>query len=178
MIHRLGDSIPELQGDGHFIAESADVIGRVVLGPGASVWFNAVIRGDNDRICIGRNANIQDGAILHTDPGLELVVGDHVTVGHRAVLHGCRIGDRTLIGIGSTIMNRARVGSRSVVGAHALVTEGKSFPDGVLVLGSPAKVVRELNDDELAMLEKSAEVYLRQSRRYAAELAGPGRRSL
>ncbi|MEM9208320.1 MAG: gamma carbonic anhydrase family protein [Pseudomonadota bacterium] len=171
MIHQLGDSHPILEGDDHFVAENASVIGKVRLGSGASVWFNAVLRGDNDWIRIGANSNVQDGAILHTDPGLELVVGDNVTIGHRAMLHGCTVGDNSLIGIGSTILNRAVIGSNSVVGAHTLVTEGKTFPDGVLLMGSPAKVVRELGDAELAMLKGSAEVYVEHSRRYLAGLA-------
>lgn len=170
MIFALGDDRPTLEGDGQFIADNATVIGRVRLEPGASVWFHAVIRGDNEEIRIGRNTNVQDGAILHTDPGLPLVVGDNVTIGHRAVLHGCEVGDNALIGIGSTILNRARIGANTIVGAHALVTEGKQFPDGVLVTGSPARVARELGDDELSMLQDAAQIYVRQSRRYLDEL--------
>ncbi len=171
MIQQLGDNRPILEGDDHFIAENATLIGKVQLAPGASVWFNAVLRGDNDWIRIGANSNVQDGAILHTDPGLELTVGANVTIGHRAMLHGCTIGDNTLIGIGSTILNRAVIGSNSVVGAHTLVTEGKTFPDGVLLMGTPAKVVRELGEAELQMLKGSAEVYVEHSRRYLAGLA-------
>ena len=166
----LGDRRPVLEGNGQFVAPNASVIGQVRLEAGASVWFGAVLRGDNDWIVVGENSNIQDGAILHTDPGIELVVGANVTVGHRAMLHGCRIGDNSLVGIGSTVLNNARIGSNSVVGAHALVTEGKSFPDGVLLLGSPAKIARELEAQELEMLKASAAVYVRQNARYRGEL--------
>lgn len=171
MIFELGDSRPILEGGDHFIAENATIIGKVRLAPGASVWFNAVLRGDNDWINIGANSNVQDGAILHTDSGIELNVGENVTIGHRAMLHGCTIGNNSLIGIGSTILNRAVIGSNSVVGAHTLVTEDKSFPDGVLLMGAPAKVVRELGDAELAMLKGSAEVYVENSRRFLSDLA-------
>ncbi len=170
MIFGLGDRHPVLEGDGQFVAPNASVIGQVRLKAGASVWFGAVLRGDNDWIVVGENSNIQDGAILHTDPGIELIVGANVTVGHRAMLHGCRIGDNSLVGIGSTVLNNARIGSNSVVGAHALVTEGKSFPDGVLLLGSPAKIARELDAQELEMLKASAAVYVKQNARYRGEL--------
>ena len=122
----------------------------------ASIWFNAVLRGDNDQIVVGEESNVQDGAILHTDPGLELRLGKRVTVGHRAMLHGCHIGDNTLVGIGSTVLNGARIGKNTLLGAHALVTEDKTFPDGVLLLGSPARVVRELNAEEQSRLAESA----------------------
>lgn len=171
MIHSLGERRPVLEGDGHFIAPDATVIGSVRLRAGSSVWFGAVLRGDNDWITIGANSNIQDGAVLHTDPGIELVVGDDVTVGHRAVLHGCRVGDGSLIGIGSTVLNHAVIGKDSVVGAHALVTEGKSFPDGVLLVGAPAVVARELDAAEIARLRDSAAVYAENSRRYRSDLA-------
>jgi len=150
---------------------SARVIGNVRLQPGASVWFGAVLRGDNELIDIGRDSNIQDGSILHTDPGAPLTVGARVTVGHRVVLHGCTIGGGSLVGIGSTILNRARIGRDCLVGAHALVTEGKEFPDGMLILGSPAKAVRELTVDERAMLDVSAEIYVQKSQRFLHDLA-------
>ena len=170
MIFSLGDQHPVLDGDDQFIAPTASVIGQVRLKSGVSVWFGAVLRGDNDRIVVGENSNIQDGAILHTDPGIELIVGTNVTVGHRAMLHGCRIGDNSLVGIGSTVLNNARIGSNSVVGAHALVTEGKSFPDGVLLLGSPAKIARKLEAQELETLKASAAVYVQQNARYRRQL--------
>lgn len=171
MNFRLGSDQPEFSGSGHFIAPSASLIGKVRIAAGASVWFGAVLRGDNDWIDIGENSNIQDGAILHTDPGIPLTVGKNVTVGHRAMLHGCSIGNGSLIGIGSTVLNHAQVGKRCLVGAHALITEGKEFPDGVLIVGAPAHVVRELSDDELRQLETSAAVYTQKSQRYLQEFA-------
>jgi carbonic anhydrase/acetyltransferase-like protein (isoleucine patch superfamily) len=171
MMYRLGDAAPVLDGGGHFVAPDASLIGKVRLAAGASVWFGAVLRGDNDWIEIGANSNIQDGAILHTDPGLKLTVGAGVTVGHRVMLHGCTIGDGSLIGIGSTILNNAVIGKRCLVGAHSLVTEGKQFPDGVLIVGSPARVVRTLSDDDQALLAKSAAIYTQNSQRYQDELA-------
>lgn len=170
MMYRLGDWQPELDGGGQFVADNASVIGKVRLAAGASVWFNAVLRGDNEWIEIGAGSNIQDHSILHTDPGIPLTVGERVTVGHRVTLHGCTIGDGSLIGIGSTILNRARVGRRCLVGAHALVTEGKEFPDGVLILGSPARVVRELQEPELELLESSADIYLQNGARFREQL--------
>ena len=171
MIHSLGDQEPVLEGSGHFVAHNATIIGNVHLGSESSVWFNAVLRGDNDRIAIGDRSNIQDGAVLHTDPGIELVVGDGVTIGHQAMLHGCTIGDNSLIGIGATILNHAGIGRDSVVGAHALVTEGKSFPDGVLIVGSPARVVRELEAHEIEGIRRSAAVYVDNAKRYSTELS-------
>jgi carbonic anhydrase/acetyltransferase-like protein (isoleucine patch superfamily) len=171
VIINLGDRCPDLQGDGHFIAPTAAVIGSVTLKQGASIWFNAVLRGDNDLIEVGVNSNIQDGAVLHTDPGIKLVVGDNVTVGHMVMLHGCTIGSNSLIGIGSTVLNGARIGKDCIVGAHALITEGKEFADGVLILGSPAKVVRDLKTQELEFLKTAAEVYVQNGKRYLKELA-------
>ncbi|MBT8085058.1 MAG: gamma carbonic anhydrase family protein [Woeseia sp.] len=170
MIFALGDSKPELDLTANFVAPNATVIGKVRMGAGASVWFGAVIRGDNDWISIGRNCNIQDGAILHTDPGIPLTLGDEVTVGHRAMLHGCNIGDGSLVGIGSTVLNHARIGRHCIIGAHSLVTEGKEFPDGVLILGSPARIVRELTTDERQLLAASAAVYIKNSERYRNDL--------
>ena len=171
MILRLGSRQPVFEGDGHFVADSASIIGSVRLKAGASVWFGAVIRGDNDLIEIGRKSNIQDGAILHTDPGLPLIVGDGVTVGHQAMLHGCTIGDNALIGIGSIILNQASIGKNSVVGAHSLITESKSFPDGVMIRGAPAKVARELTNEELAMIGDAAASYVEKSGAYRDRLA-------
>jgi len=171
MIYQLGDRQPRLEGVGHFIAPSASVIGNVTLKQGASIWFNAVLRGDNDLIEIGVNSNIQDGAVLHTDPGIELIVGDNVTVGHQVMLHGCTIGNNSLIGIDSTLLNRSSVGNNCIVGAHSLITEGKKFPDGVLILGSPAKVIRELEAAELEFLKYAADVYVQNSQRFLDELS-------
>ncbi len=171
MIHTLGDRTPVFEGDGHFVADTATIIGSVCLRDKASVWYNAVLRGDNDWLTVGERSNIQDGSVLHTDPGIELVIGDDVTVGHKAMLHGCSIGNNSLIGIGSTVLNNAMIGSNCIVGAHALVTEGKTFPDGTLILGAPARVVRDLSAEEVAHIAWSAEVYVANAARFNAELA-------
>ena len=170
MIHALGERAPEFQGDGHFVADNATLIGTVRLRAQASVWFNCVLRGDNDWIDIGERSNIQDGSVLHTDPGIGLEIGDDVTVGHMAMLHGCTIGDESLIGIGATILNGAKIGRHTIVGAHALVTENKVFPDRSLILGAPAKVVRELTDEEVAHIRWSADVYVKNAARFSSDL--------
>ena len=170
MILALGEREPVIEGDGHFIADNASVIGSVRLRAQSSVWFHCVLRGDNDWIDIGERSNIQDNSVLHTDPGIELVVGTGVTVGHRVMLHGCRIGDNSLVGIGSTILNGATVGSNCVVGAHSLITENKSFPDGSLIMGAPASVARPLTDDEIAMLQRSADIYVANAKRFNEQL--------
>ncbi len=169
MLYDLNDHQVTLTPD-TFIAPNAAVIGRVSLGADSSVWFNAVIRGDVEDITVGARSNIQDGAILHADEGEPLVIGNGVTVGHRAVLHGCQIGDHALIGIGATVLNGAKVGSESIVGAHALITEGKAFPDRVLVLGSPAKVVRDLTAAEIESLHDSADHYVANGQRFRQSL--------
>ena len=133
---------------------------------GVSVWFGSVLRGDNDWIEVGTESNIQDACVLHTDPGIPLTIGARVTVGHRVTLHGCTIGDGSLIGIGSTILNHAVIGRYSIVGAQSLITEGKTFPDGVLILGTPAKVVRELEADEIESLRAAAQIYVDNGKRY------------
>ena len=173
MIHTLGDRAPVFEGGGHFVADTATIIGTVRLCDRASVWYNCVLRGDNDWITVGERSNIQDGSVLHTDPGLELVVGKGVTVGHKVMLHGCTIGDDSLIGIGSTVLNGARIGRNSIVGAHALVTENKEFPDGVMLLGAPAKIARELTEQEIAMIGYSASHYVDNAARYLADLRTP-----
>ena len=170
MIYTLGGRSPELVGDGHFVAANATVIGHVRLLPESSVWFNCVLRGDNEPIEVGRGSNVQDGCVLHTDPGFPLTIGAGVTVGHKVMLHGCTIGDNSLIGIGSTILNGASIGSNCLVGAHSLVTEGKSFPDGSLILGSPAKVVRELTEEEIDGMTVSARLYVANAARFRSEL--------
>lgn len=154
-----------------WIAPGATVLGNVILKPGASIWFGAVLRGDNDPITIGENTNIQDGAVLHTDLGSPLTIGRDVTVGHQAMLHGCTIGDETLIGIGSIVLNGARIGRNCLIGARCLITEGKEIPDGSLVMGSPGKVVRQLDEAAIAMLRASAAHYVENWRRYARDLA-------
>ncbi|MBB4839259.1 carbonic anhydrase/acetyltransferase-like protein (isoleucine patch superfamily) [Sphingomonas kyeonggiensis] len=153
-----------------WIAPSADLIGDVHLAALASVWFGAVIRADNTPILVGARSNIQDGAMLHSDPGTPCTVGEDVTVGHHAILHGCTIGNRTLIGMGATILNRAVIGEDCLVGAGALVTEGKEFPAGHLIVGSPAKAIRPLDDMQKAMLKASAALYAAKQREYAAGL--------
>jgi carbonic anhydrase/acetyltransferase-like protein (isoleucine patch superfamily) len=168
-IYRLGEHTPQLAATA-FVADGATVIGRVELAEGASVWYGSVLRGDNDWIRIGRNSNIQDASVLHTDHGIPLQLGENVSVGHQCMLHGCTIGDGSLIGIQSVILNRARIGRHSIVGAGALVTEGKEFPDGAMILGSPAKVVRMLRDDEVARLAGIAAHYIEQAERHRTQM--------
>lgn len=172
-LFQLDEHVPEIDPSA-YVADSAELIGRVSLGEGASVWSQVVIRGDNEPIAIGRNSNVQEGSVLHTDPGCPLVVGEGVTVGHQAMLHGCTVGDGSLIGIQAVVLNRARIGRNCLVGAGALVTEGKEFPDGSLILGSPAKVVRQLGEDDLARLRMSAETYVARARRYKTVLKRVG----
>jgi len=170
VIHTLGDRAPVFEGAGHFVADNATLIGNVRLGDKASVWYNAVLRGDNDWLNVGERSNIQDGSILHTDDGIELFVGKGVTVGHRVMLHGCSIGDDSLIGIGSTVLNGAKIGNNCLVGAHALITENKEFPDGSLIVGAPAKVVRELTEEEKAHIRRSADIYVENATRFNGAL--------
>ena len=153
-----------------WVADSAQVMGNVELAEGANVWFGAVIRGDSETIRIGRRSNIQDGSVLHADVGKPLTVGDDVTVGHMVMLHGCTIGDGSLIGIGAVVLNGAKIGKRCLVGAGSLVTEGKEFPDGSMIMGSPAKVVRQLDAEQMAGLLKSAAHYVGNAARYKAGL--------
>ncbi len=169
MKYRIDGEAPRLAGD-CYIAPSAQVIGRVHLGHDASIWFNAVVRGDEDEIHIGDGTNIQDGSVLHVDAGVPLRIGRRCTIGHMVMLHGCSIGDGCLIGIGSTVLNKAEIGAGSIVGAHSLVTEGKRFPPGSLILGSPAKFVRELTEEERAQLDHGADHYIENGRRYARGL--------
>ncbi|WP_296934858.1 gamma carbonic anhydrase family protein [uncultured Marinobacter sp.] len=170
MFYQLNDRTPELEGEGHFVAGNASVIGRVRLMDKASVWFNAVIRGDNELITIGPETNIQDGSVLHTDPGMPLTLGRGVTVGHKVMLHGCEIGDYSLIGINAVVLNGAKIGKHCLIGANALIPEGMEVPDGSMVVGSPGKIKRELNDNQKKMLEMSAQHYVQNAGRYAEEL--------
>jgi len=167
-IFRLGDDAPRIAPSA-WVADSAAVIGRVELGADASVWYGATVRGDNDWIRIGARSNVQEASILHTDAGIELDVGEGCTIGHQAMLHGCTIGDGTLVGIQAVILNGARVGRHCIVGAGALVTERKAFPDGVLIVGSPAKVVRELTAEQIERLAWSAAHYVDQARRHRTQ---------
>ena len=170
-IYALGDQQPQLPANGDaWIAPTASVIGHVILEPGASVWFGAVLRGDNEPITIGPDSNVQDGAVLHTDPGSPLTLGSGVTVGHKAMMHGCVVGDYSLIGIGTVILNGVRIGKNCIIGANALITEGKVIPDNSLVMGQPGKVVRERDPDQIAVLKMSAEHYVANWRRYASGL--------
>ena len=168
-VYSLGETAPVIDADS-WIAPDANVIGKVEIRQGVSVWFGATIRGDNEPIVVGENSNIQDSSILHTDEGIPLTIGADVTVGHRGMLHGCTIGDGSLIGNGSVILNGAVIGKGCLVGAGALITENKVFPDNVLILGSPARVVRTLTPDQAAGLKLSAAHYVANWRRYAREL--------
>lgn len=166
MLHQLENRVPELRGASHFIAPNATVIGSVVLEDKVSIWFNTVLRGDNDLIHIGEGTNIQDGSILHTDPGIQLIVGRNVTVGHMAMLHGCSVGDNSLIGIKAIILNRAKIGNNCIIGANALITEGKEIPDGSLVMGSPGKIVRQLSENEIKLISYNSMYYISNFNRY------------
>ncbi len=162
------DGVAPRQAASAWVADSAQVMGNVVLGDDSSVWFHAVIRGDTETITVGRGSNVQDGAVLHADIGIPLVIGQNVTVGHQVMLHGCTIGDESLIGIGAVVLNGARIGKNCLVGAGALVTEGKAFPDGSMIIGSPAKGVRQLTPEQIAGLKMSAQHYIDNARRYHA----------
>jgi carbonic anhydrase/acetyltransferase-like protein (isoleucine patch superfamily) len=164
-IYELDGKAPQL-GAGAWVADSAQVIGTVELGENASVWFGVVIRGDTEKIRIGRNTNIQDGSVLHADEGVPLVLGDDVSVGHQVMLHGCTIGDGSLIGIQAVVLNNAKIGRNSIVGAGSVVTEGKEFPDNSLIFGSPAKLVRTLDDNGQRMGARIAEHYVGNAARY------------
>ena len=164
-LFRLGDAVPRL-GDGAWVAESATVIGRVEVGAQASVWYGAVLRGDNEWITLGARCNVQDGSVLHTDIGSPLTLGEDVTVGHQAMLHGCTVGDNSLVGIQAVVMNGARIGRNCIVGAGALVTEGKVFPDNSLIVGSPAKAIRTLTDEQVTRLRMSAAHYVANAARH------------
>ena len=174
-VYNLGDIAPNLPMEGEYwIAPSATVLGNVILKKNASVWFNAVLRGDNDPIEIGENSNVQDGSVLHTDLGSPLTVGQDVTIGHMVMLHGCSIGDNSLIGIGSIVLNHARIGRNCIIGANTLITEGKEIPDNSMVMGSPGKVVRELGEDAAQMMKLSAHHYVENWKRYARSLTPRG----
>lgn len=168
-IYQLGDISPEIDASA-YITDSAKVIGKVQIDAYASVWFGTVIRGDNELIHIGENSNLQESCTLHTDPGYPLTVGKNVTVGHQAMLHGCSIGEGSLIGIQAVILNGAKIGKNCLVGAGALVTEGKEFPDNSLIVGSPAKVIRTLNDEAIANMQANTQNYVRRAQEYKTQL--------
>lgn len=168
-VYELDGVAPEVA-ESAWIADSAQVMGRVSLGQDASVWFGTVVRGDTESITIGEGSNIQDASVLHADIGKPLVVGRHVTVGHQVMLHGCTIGDESLIGIGAVVLNGARIGKNCLVGAGSLVTEGKEFPDGSMIIGSPAKAIRQLSPEQIEGLRQSAKHYIDNARRFKVGL--------
>ena len=170
MIYSLGDKQLNKDNLDFWVAPNAVVIGDVSLKKNASVWFGSVLRGDNDPIILGENSNIQDNSVCHTDDGMPLIIGNNVTVGHKVILHSCTVGDNSLIGMGSTVLNKAKIGNNCLVGANALVTEGKEFPDNSLIVGSPAKVKRELTDMEKKIIELSALHYVENMKRYKKDL--------
>lgn len=169
MKYCLGDSLVQTHPDS-WAAPNATLVGKVRLEEGASVWFNAVLRGDNELILIGKNSNVQDGTVMHTDMGYPLTLGTGVTIGHNAMLHGCTVGDYSLIGINAVILNGAKIGKHCIIGANSLIGEGKVIPDGSLVVGSPGKVVRDLTDEQKKLLEASAAHYVQNAKRYARDL--------
>ena len=170
MIFQIDKHKPKFN-DTNFIAPNATVIGQVTLEEDASVWFNVVIRGDNDPIIIGKKSNIQDGSILHTDLGAPLNIGEGVTVGHKVMLHGCTISENCLIGINTTILNHAVIGKISIVGANSLITEGKEYPENTLIMGSPAKSIRQLREAEIMMINMSSEAYVENGKRFMKSLS-------
>lgn len=169
MLYNLGNSRVKLCGE-NFVAENATVIGAVELGYQSSVWFNVVIRADNDTVTIGERSNVQDGSVLHVDPGYPMTIGNGVTIGHKVMLHGCDIGAGSLIGINSVILNATKIGKNCLIGANTLIAEGKTIPDGSLVIGSPGRVVRKLSEVEIARVHEAAKHYVDNGRRYQSEL--------
>jgi len=169
MLYSLGPREPLIK-EGAWVADNAALIGSVILEKNANVWFNCTLRGDNDDLIVGENSNVQDGSVLHTDPGLKLRIGRDCTIGHLVMLHGCDIGDNTLIGIKSVVLNRARIGNNCIVGANSLVTEGKVFPDNSMIMGAPAKVVRELTPQEVQVIKMMSMNYVQNALRYQTQL--------
>ena len=170
-VYALGDARPVLPPEGRYwIAPNAQVMGRVVLKTDASIWWGAILRGDNDPITVGQRSNVQDGSVLHTDEGTPLTIGADVTIGHMVMLHGCSIGDGTLIGIGSIVLNGARIGRNCLVGANTLITEGKEFPDNSMIVGSPGRVLRQLSPEQAQMLSHGAAHYVANWKRYSRDL--------
>lgn len=168
-IYSLDGVRPDIA-DNAYVAPSAQIIGNVKMADHSSVWFGVVIRGDNDLIEIGARTNIQDNSVLHTDPGIPLIIGDGVIVGHRVMLHGCKIGENTLIGIGATILNGAVIGKNCIIGAHSLITEGKVIPDGSMVVGSPGRIIKSLTEQHFQMLRVNSEVYVANAKRFNQNL--------
>lgn len=170
-MYKLADKQPEMIGEGHFVAPSADVIGDVVMHSNSSVWFQVVLRGDNERITIGENSNIQDGSVCHTDPGYAVNIGKNVVVGHKAMLHGCTIGDDSLIGMNAVVLNGAVIGKGCVVAANSLVTENMVIPDGAMVMGIPAKIKGEIRDDIRQRMKQGALAYVDKAQFYTEQLS-------
>jgi len=170
-IYALGDNKPTLPENGAWwVAPDASVIGKVILGEDVGIWFGAVLRGDNEPITVGRGSNVQEDVMIHTDPGHPATIGEYCTIGHHAIIHGCTIGNNSLVGMGATILNGAKIGNNCLVGANALVTEGKEFPDNSLIVGSPARVVRTLDEKAVEGLRRSAENYIRNWQRFKRDL--------
>ena len=171
-VYNLGNVTPELPNDDEYwIAPTAAVMGRAILKKNASVWWGATLRGDNDPIVVGEGSNIQDGSVCHTDTGSPLTIGANVTIGHMVMLHGCTIGDNTLVGIGSIVLNGAKIGKNCLIGANCLITEGKEIPDNSLVMGAPGKVVRELSAEQAARMAYGSQHYVENWKRYRRELS-------
>ena len=164
-VYSLNGVAPKLADDA-YVAPNAQVMGKVEMAEGSSVWFGAVLRGDNDLIKIGARSNVQDNSVLHTDPGMPLTIGEGVIIGHLVMLHGCTIGDNSLVGIGATILNGAKIGKNCIIGAHALITEGKEIPDGSMVVGSPGRVIKTLSEQHFAMLKMNSEIYVANAKRF------------
>ena len=171
MIYKLGEHEVEITGEDFYVAESASVIGKVRLANDTSVWFGAVLRGDNESITVGENTNIQECAVIHTDPGFPCILGSNVTIGHQAMLHGCQVGDNSLIGINAVVLNGAKIGRNCLIGANALVTENQEIPDGSLVIGSPAKPIKQLTTAQIQKLTESAEHYVTRFKRFKRDLS-------
>ena len=169
-LYSIGERRVKLVGKDHFVAPDATLVGDITLEAAVSIWFQVVIRAENDRIVIGEGSNIQDGAVLHVDPGYPLILARNVSIGHKAMLHGCTVGEGSLIGINSVVMNGARIGRNTLIGANTLIAEGKEIPEGVLVLGSPGKVVRDLKQEEKDFLFTIAQGYIDRSRYYRDNL--------
>jgi len=169
-IYSLGERRVEFRGASHYIAPDATLVGSIILGNLSSIWFGVAIRADNDQVTIGEETNVQDGSVLHVDPGFPMTLGRRVTIGHKVMLHGCTIGDGTLIGINSVVLNGAKIGSGSLIGANSLIPEGKEIPDGVLVLGSPGKIIRELKPEEKMRVLEAAQSYVDRSTLFKQEM--------
>lgn len=169
MLYTLGEAAVQAEGD-YWVADSAVVLGNVLLKQDASVWFNAVLRGDNELITVGEGSNIQDGSVLHTDPGFPMLIGPHVTIGHKVMLHGCEIGEGSLIGINAVVLNGAKIGKNCIIGANALITEGKEIPDNSMVMGSPGKVVKTLTESQGMAIRLGAQHYVENARRFRSQL--------